>query len=65
VLDVSFNEDASQIRKGNSPQNMAILRHITINMIKRVLPKRSSIKGFRKSAGWDDLALASVIDQPF
>jgi hypothetical protein len=65
VLDVSFNEDACQIRKGNSPQNMAILRHITINMIKRVLPKRSSIKGFRKSAGWDDSALASVIDQAF
>jgi predicted transposase YbfD/YdcC len=65
VLDVSFNEDASQIRKGNAPQNMAILRHITINMIKRVLPKRRSIKGFRKNAGWDDSALASIIDQGF
>lgn len=65
VLDVSFNEDASQISKGNAPQNMAILRHITVNMIKRVLPKRRSIKGFRKNAGWDDSALASVIDQVF
>ncbi len=35
ILDVSFNEDGSRIRKGNAPDNFAVLRHIALNLIKR------------------------------
>ncbi len=32
--DVTFNEDKSKITKGNSPQNMSIIRNITINILR-------------------------------
>jgi predicted transposase YbfD/YdcC len=35
VLDVSFREDESRIRKGKAPENFAVLRHIALNMIKK------------------------------
>ncbi len=34
VLDVAFGEDNSRIRKGNAPQNFAILRQIALNLLK-------------------------------
>lgn len=33
VLDMSFGEDQSRIRKENAPQNMAIIRHMALNFI--------------------------------
>lgn len=33
VLDMSFNEDYSRIRKENAPHVMAILRHIALNLL--------------------------------
>jgi predicted transposase YbfD/YdcC len=35
VLDVSFREDESRIRKDMAPQNFAVLRHIALKMIKK------------------------------
>lgn len=35
ILDVVFNEDASTIRKNHAPQNMAVLRRISLNMLKK------------------------------
>ena len=34
VLDVSFREDESRVRKDNAPENFAGLRHVALNMIK-------------------------------
>jgi predicted transposase YbfD/YdcC len=39
VLDVSYNEDRSRIRKANAAENMNILRKITTNMIRTVKAK--------------------------
>lgn len=61
VLDMSFNEDYSRIRKENAPQVMAIIRHIALNLLQRCKPKRQSIKGFRKICSWDDAALTTVV----
>ena len=61
VLDVSFGEDQSRIRKGNAPKNMTTLRHVAINMIKKVKKPRESIKGTRKKAGWDNEALREIL----
>jgi len=53
VLDVSFHEDASRIRRDNAPENMALLRHFAINLVKRDKSSKSSIAARRKKAAWD------------
>ncbi|HEY5234534.1 MAG TPA: ISAs1 family transposase [Rhabdochlamydiaceae bacterium] len=61
ILDMSFNEDYSRIRKENAPQVMAIIRHFALNLLQQNKPKRQSIKGFRKICAWDDEALGQII----
>ena len=61
ILDMSFNEDYSRIRKENAPQVMAIIRHIALNLLQRYKPKRQSIKGLRKICSWDDSTLTQVV----
>ncbi|MGJ3239848.1 MAG: ISAs1 family transposase [Anaerolineae bacterium] len=41
VLDVTFREDVSRIRTGNSPQNMTVLRHLALNILKKDTSKDS------------------------
>jgi predicted transposase YbfD/YdcC len=53
VLDVSFNEDASRIRKDNSPANMAMLRHFALNLLSRDKSSKSSMRAKRNKAAWD------------
>lgn len=67
VLDMSFGDDQSRIRKDNSPMNMAILKHIALNLIrnfKSSQPKlRRSLVGLRRQAGWDLALLHQLIKQ--
>jgi predicted transposase YbfD/YdcC len=61
VLDVTFNEDASRIRKDNAPENFAILRHLALNLLSRDKTVRGSIAQKRYRAGLDNNYLAQVI----
>jgi len=61
VLDVSFREDESRIRKDNAPENFAVLRHIALNMVKRETTLKKSIKSKRLRAGWDNNYLLKVL----
>jgi len=63
VLDMSFNQDYSRIRKDNAPYAMAIINHIAINLLQLAKPKRQSIKRMRKICGWDTNTLDDVIRQ--
>ena len=67
TLDVVFNEDQSRVRKDNAPENMAMMRHVTLNMLNNAKNshKGSSLKGLRKKAGWDESTLHSIIRQSF
>jgi predicted transposase YbfD/YdcC len=53
VLDVSFHEDASRIRKDNSPENMAMLRHFALNLLSRDKSSKFSMRAKRNKAAWD------------
>jgi len=35
VLDIAFREDMSRVRKDHAPENLAVLRHMAINMLKQ------------------------------
>ncbi len=32
VLDIAFREDESRVRSGHTPENLAVLRHIALNL---------------------------------
>ena len=34
-VDVTFGEDASHTRKGSAPQNLALLKRLALNMVKK------------------------------
>jgi predicted transposase YbfD/YdcC len=60
VLDVTFGEDMSRIRVGNSPQNMAVLRHLALNILKTDTSK-GSLRNKRYKAALDDSFLFSML----
>jgi predicted transposase YbfD/YdcC len=61
VLDLAFREDDSRVRKGNGPQNFAVLRHIALNLLRREDTAKISIRAKRKRAGWDNDYLLKVL----
>lgn len=50
VLDVSFREDDSRIRRDHSSENMGVFRHIVINAIRNEKTIKKSVKGKRYKA---------------
>ena len=61
VLDVTFDEDRSRVRKDNAPANMATLRHIVLNMLKQEKTFKGSIKTKRLKAAWENEYLLKVL----
>jgi len=64
VLDVTFREDDSRIRKKNAPKNMAIIRHMTLNLLqmeKKTTKTRDSLIILRKRSGWNEDALRRIL----
>lgn len=53
VLDVAFREDNSRIHKDFGAENFAILRHISLNLLKHEASLKKGIKAKRLKAGWD------------
>lgn len=61
ILDVTFNEDASRIRKDNAPLNFSVLRRLSLNLLSRDTSVRGSIAMKRYRAALDDNYLAKII----
>ena len=49
-LDVTFNEDQSRSRMDHAPQNLAVLRHMALNLVRRDTSKGSLRKKIRRAA---------------
>ncbi|MEI8235508.1 MAG: hypothetical protein WCH57_12610 [Verrucomicrobiota bacterium] len=60
-LDVNFGEDQCRIRAGYASENLAILRHMSLNILKADTTKKRGIKGKQKNAGWDHSYLLSLL----
>ena len=60
-LDVTFREDQCRVRKDYGPQNLATLRQISHNLLKRETTLKVGIQGKRLQAGWREDYLLKVL----
>lgn len=63
VLDVSFHEDACRIRRDFAPQNLALLRHLALNLLSQDSSSKRGIAARRKKAAWDQTYLIKLLTQ--
>ena len=59
-LDVSMNEDQDRTRLDNSPHNLAVLRHMALNVMQKDKTKES-LRGKFLRASWDDRYLVRLL----
>ena len=60
MLDVTFADDQSRLRKGHGARNMATVRHFALNLVRTAQDKKS-IKSRRKIAGWNPNYLNAIL----
>jgi hypothetical protein len=55
------------VRKDNAAENMALVRHITLNMLNHAKKqiKNVGLKALRKKAGWGGKTLRLILGQNF
>ncbi len=61
VLDVSFEEDGCRVCVDHGPQNLAVLRHIALNLLRLERTRKGSIATKRFAAALDETYLARVL----
>jgi predicted transposase YbfD/YdcC len=61
VLDVAFREDEHRARTDHGAQNMAVLRHLALNLLRQETTGKGGLKARRLRAGWDDAYLLRVL----
>ena len=61
VLDVGCREDDCRIRKDNAPQNFALIRHISLNLLNQEKTSKTGARNKRLRAGWDDDYLTKIL----
>ena len=59
-LDMTFHEDYSRMRKDHSAENMAVVRHIALDILKQY-PEKISLARKRRRCAYDDVFLANVL----
>ena len=62
MLDVTMNEDQARNRLDNGPNNLAVLRHMALNILNAQKSKISNRRKIKR-AGWNNAFLAALIAQ--
>lgn len=60
-LDISFREDHCRVRKDHAPENLGILRHTTLYLLKRQKSLKRGIQIKRLKAAWDHNYLLKIL----
>lgn len=61
-LDVSFADDLNRARIGNSQNNLAIIKRIALNLLKKEKSTKLGITAKRKKAGWNNNYLLKILN---
>jgi predicted transposase YbfD/YdcC len=61
VLDVTFGEDASRIRTGHAPENMALLRRWSLNLLNQETSAKRSTRQKARRASMDEAYMLTVL----
>jgi predicted transposase YbfD/YdcC len=62
VLDMAFSEDNLRVRAGNAPENVALIRKLTHNLLQQEKTLKRGIKTKRRVAGWDRNYLLKILN---
>ena len=60
VLDMTFREDESRVRKGRASKILSMARKFALNLLRKV-PGKDSIKGKQQMAGWNHQYLLKIL----
>jgi predicted transposase YbfD/YdcC len=63
VLDVAMGEDTNRTRAGESAQNLAVIRKLALNLLRRETTVPVGIAAKQKRAGWDHNYLLRILAQ--
>jgi len=61
VLDIAFREDESRVRKDHAAENLAVLRHMALNLLKNEKTAKGGIHAKRLQAGWNNDYLLTIL----
>jgi predicted transposase YbfD/YdcC len=61
VLDVALNEDHSRVRKDQAPENLAVLRHIALNLLKQEKTTKGGVRAKQLQAAWNQDYLLKIL----
>jgi predicted transposase YbfD/YdcC len=62
-LDLAFREDESRVRQGHAAENLAVVRHLALTLLRREPTAKVGIATKRLMAGWEDAYLLAVLGQ--
>lgn len=61
IMDVCFREDQSRARAGHAAENLATLRRLALNLLKREKTKKRGVRGKQLNASWDHAYLLRLL----
>ena len=61
LLECGFREDDCRIRSGNAAENLAVIRHIALNLLKKEKSVKVGIENKRLKAAWDTGYMLKVL----
>lgn len=65
ILDVAFREDRARSTSGYAGENLAVIRHIALNLLTQEKSAKGGIQARRHKAGWDDRYLEKIFSHAF
>lgn len=61
ILDVAMNEDHNRVHKDHAPENMALLRHMALNLLKQEKTAKGGVHSKQLQAAWNNDYLSKIL----